>query len=78
MNPLWENRPNHQLLQNKIEARKVDAAIIAVGDQTFFYKEFKSSLLSQHSGTEYSVLARTFLVRGGGMWLEFILIFDIP
>jgi len=37
--PLWENRPNHWLLQNKIEARKVDKVdivITAVGDQNFF------------------------------------------
>jgi len=48
--PLRENRLDRQLLQAKIEAC-VDAVIIAVGDQKqFFYKEFKSSLLSQHSG----------------------------
>jgi len=33
--PLWENRPNHRLLQNKIEALKVYAVIIVVGGQIF-------------------------------------------
>jgi len=33
--PLLEKRPNRWLLQNEIEARKVDAVIIPVGDQIF-------------------------------------------
>jgi len=36
------------LLQNEIEARKVDAVITVVGDQRI--KGFKSSLLTQHPG----------------------------
>jgi len=35
---LWENRPNRQLLQNEIEAHKIDPVIIAVGDKIAFYK----------------------------------------
>jgi len=35
--PLWENRPNRQLVHNEIEARKVDALITAVGDPIFFF-----------------------------------------
>jgi len=30
---LWENQPNCQLIQNEIEARKVDTAITVVGNQ---------------------------------------------
>jgi len=32
---LWENWPNRQLLQNKIETHKIDAKIIVVGHQIF-------------------------------------------
>jgi len=39
---LWENQPNCWLLQNEVEAHKVDTVITAVGDQkTFFYKELE-------------------------------------
>jgi len=41
--PLWENRPNHQLLQNEIKARKVDAVITVVCDQK---KSFRIAILT--------------------------------
>jgi len=44
---VWENRPNCWLLQNEIEARKVNAVVTAVGDQKKFYKELKYYLLNK-------------------------------
>jgi len=35
--PLWENKPNCLLLQNEMIAHKVNAVIIAVGDQKMFF-----------------------------------------
>jgi len=43
---LWENQPNHRLLQNEMEARKVDAVINCSWRPIFL----KSSLLTKQSG----------------------------